>query len=200
MKTMHIALMLLLIALLLPAGGAYAHKVNVFAYVEGGKLMGQGYFSGGAKAQNSRVILHGPDGAALAETKTDKKGEFTLDLPAGKAPLTVELIASSGHRATYTMNAKELGLAAGAGKAKAAAAKEATPGQAKNMAPAAIDQAALQAAIAGALAKELGPIKAQLARMEADRGVGVQDVIGGLGYILGLLGLGAYMQFRKRRT
>ncbi len=192
-------IMMTMALLTLAAGPAAAHKVNVFAYPEAGKLMGQGYFSGGGEAKGCRVILHGPDGAKLAETKTNDKGDFALDLPKGKYPLTVELIASSGHRATYTLGAKELGEAP-AGQKKAAPPAKAVAEKTKTTPKAvAMDQAALQAAVRQAVAKELGPVKAELARMNADRGVGIRDVVGGLGYILGLLGLGAYMHYRRLR-
>jgi nickel transport protein len=61
-----------------------------------------------------------------------------------------------------------------------------------------VDPAQVQAAVERALDRKLAPIRAMLARMEADRGIGVQDVVGGLGWILGLVGLAAWMRYRKQ--
>ena len=40
----------------------YAHKVNVFAYVEGDQIYIQGYFSDGHMAKNSEVTIYGDNG------------------------------------------------------------------------------------------------------------------------------------------
>ena len=37
---------------------AWAHKVNLFCYVEGNKLYGESYFSGGRSAQNAKVEVY----------------------------------------------------------------------------------------------------------------------------------------------
>ncbi|MGD8267671.1 MAG: hypothetical protein PVF55_05850, partial [Desulfobacterales bacterium] len=54
----------------------------------------------------------------------------------------------------------------------------------------------LKTLIEGALEKKLAPIRRQLAQL-AQR-PSLHDIIGGLGYIMGLVGLGAYMQSRRK--
>jgi nickel transport protein len=189
-----------LAALILIASPALAHKVSVFGYVEGGMLLGEGYFPGGGKAKNSKVELIDQNGKVLATTTTDNKGAFKLKLPAAKAPLKLVVTASMGHKGEYVLTDQDLGQdqkTAKAAQDKMTAGSIESSGDAQAAKAGQIDQATLQAALQKALDKELSPLKAQIAKMQADRGIGVADVIGGLGYILGLLGLAAYMRYRK---
>jgi nickel transport protein len=189
-----------LAALIFMASPALAHKVSVFGYVEGGMLLGEGYFPGGGKAVNSKVELLDKNGKVLATTTTDNKGAFKLKVPDAKAPLKLVVTASMGHKGEYVLTAQDLGQ--GRKEAKAAEGEmtdgsKASGGDAPAGAVGQIDQAAVQAAVEKALDKKLAPLTAQIAKMQAERSIGVADVIGGLGYILGLLGLAAYMRYRK---
>jgi nickel transport protein len=185
---------LVLILVLGLAGNALAHKVNVFAYAEAGRIKGEAYFAGGDKAQESLVELLDAQGKVLASTKTDAKGEFSLALsPQAQAPLKVVLKAGLGHQGDYTLGAGEL---SGHGDAQPPvvhpqAAEAGTPA-----APVAVS-ADLEQRLGHLLDQRLQPLTAQIAKLNADRGVTVHDVVAGLGYILGLLGLAAYMKTRR---
>lgn len=195
-KKISLCLLLALAALVLSAGLAGAHKTNVFAYVEDGRLMGEGYFPGGGKAQGCKVEVFDASGKLLGAAKTDAQGQFSMPLPQGRPPFKVVLQAGEGHRADYSLSAQELGLADGGQPAPAAAQPEAAAPSAA--AGAAVSQAALEKSLGRLLDHKLGPIKAQLARLAGDRGISVHDVVAGLGYILGLMGLAAYMRFRRQ--
>jgi nickel transport protein len=193
---------LLVIGFLILAVPAAAHKVSVFGYVEGGQILGEGYFSGGGKARQCQVSLLDSSGKILAQTKTDDQGAFRLKLPQAAPPLRLVLDAGMGHRGEYLLTAKDLGKAIEATKnAKAPqAALSAAPSEEKAPALATgIDAQQLSSIVEKALAKQLAPLTAQIAKMNAERGIGISDVIGGLGYILGLLGLAAYMKSRKQK-
>lgn len=107
-----------LLSLLLAAGGAGAHQVKLFAYVEGGRLLGEGYLPGGGKIKNQPLEVYDADGRLLAQARTDDQGAFSLPLPPGKPPLKLVLKAGPGHQAQYELGAAEL---AGAGDASAKA-------------------------------------------------------------------------------
>ncbi len=186
--------LLLIAALALAAAPAWAHRVNVFAYLEGNQLKGEGYFPGGAKAEGCKVELVDQGGKVLAQTVTDKQGAFTLPKPKAAPPLTLILYAGGGHRATYKLTAADLGQSPE--KTPPAPAPAASPAAAGTKA--AVDPAQLQAVVERALDRKLAPLRAMLARMEADRGIGVQEVVGGLGWILGLVGLAAWIRCRKQ--
>ena len=74
------SLLTTVILLLFSSAPGWAHKVNVFAYVEGDKVVVEGYFSGNIKAQNSAVEVLDSDGKKILEGKTDDKGIYSFKL------------------------------------------------------------------------------------------------------------------------
>ncbi len=50
------------------------------------------------------------------------------------------------------------------------------------------------------LDKKLAPVLKKLSHLEAKQkeGAGITEIIGGIGYIIGLMGLTAYIQFRHK--
>lgn len=172
---------------------ALAHGVRVFGYVENGFIKGEGYFAGGVKAQGSMVELLDASGKVLATTKTDEAGTFSIKLPAADPPLKLVLKAGPGHQGDYTLTAEDLGQKA---EAKAAPA---APAQALAQAPTVgISAAGLEAAVNRALEAKLAPINRRLAELADKQGVSLQDVMAGIGYILGIFGIAAYMMSRRK--
>lgn len=187
-------------ALMMLAAPAAAHKVNVFGYVENGAIIGEGYFPGGGKAKASKVELLDNSGKVLSETKTDANGAFKIKLPQAEPPLKLVITASMGHKGEYLLTAQDLGQSnkATADKSvKQKPVKQIT--DSSGASPTGLGEKQIQAMVAEAVEKKLAPLQAQVARMNAERAIGVADVIGGLGYILGLLGLAAYMKSRKEK-
>ena len=68
---MAFALTLVFMAL---APSALAHKVNVFAWVEGDTVHVEGYFAGNKKAQDSLVEVFDRTGEKLLDGRTDQQG------------------------------------------------------------------------------------------------------------------------------
>lgn len=187
------------IAVLMLATPAAAHKVSVFGYVEEGQLLGEGYFPGGGKAKDCQVDLLDSSGKIIAQTKTDNQGTFKLKLPKADPPLKLVLTASMGHKGEYLLTAKDLGLAKAGSKPAKAKQQTDQPAEKAPAAAAAVDTTQLTSIVEKAVAKKLAPLNAQIAKMNAERNIGISDVIGGLGYILGLLGLAAYMKSRRQK-
>lgn len=212
---------------------AHAHKVNVFAYVEGDKVVVEGYFSGNAKARDTTVQVLDETGKKLLEGKTDKKGIFSFklaDLPQFTGGLKFVLDAEMGHKAEYVLAASEL-PAAGAREATASgqapeqeaasqekAAKQshsktqpvrepetsAAPSPPAAAAVSVVDQAVLTAALGAVLDKKLEPIVRMLGKQEKllleekFGGPRVSDIVGGIGWIIGLAGIAAFFLSRNR--
>ncbi len=177
---------------------AKAHNVSLFAWVEEGKVFTQSKFSGGRLAKNARIEVYNAAGEKLLEGRTDEQGQFAFTPPLPE-DLRIVLLAGSGHRGEWRVAAEEFGAAPTeapiAGRPSAELPPRpaiATPPQAT----AALPGAELQALIEGSLEKKLAPIRRQLAQL-AQR-PSLQDIIGGLGYIMGLVGLGAYMHSRRK--
>lgn len=215
----------------------YAHKVNVFAYVEGDQVIVEGYFSGNVKAQNSPVEVLDETGKKILEGRTDKKGVYAFklaDLPPFSGGLKIVLEAEMGHRSEYTLSAADIPpskakeTSAGTQSGKQETVKQETPQQeppkqeipknqslnapAPSPVPAApapattavVDQAALTAALGAVLDKKLEPIVRMLGKQEKllleekFGGPRLSDIVGGIGWILGLAGITAFFLSRKR--
>ena len=202
--------------LLAVQGTAWAHKVSIFAWVEGDTVYTQSKFSGGRKAQQSTVVVYDPAGRQLLEGQTDADGLFAFKVPQ-KTALKIALKASMGHLAEWTLPLEEILAAAGStvagpGAAKppgAAGPREALLSPSTQAEPAAlgtdnkaaalqIEPQVLQQMIDQALDKKLAPVIRMLADA-ADRGPGLTEIIGGLGYIFGLVGVALYMTQRGSR-
>ncbi|MEW5912090.1 MAG: hypothetical protein AB1814_06015 [Thermodesulfobacteriota bacterium] len=112
MRGASIALLAVL-ALLLAAGPAPAHQVKLYAWVEKGRLMGEGYMPGGGKVKNQPVEVYDAQGRLIASAKTDNEGAFSLPLPQGPAPWKLLLKAGPGHLGQFQLGAADLAPAAG---------------------------------------------------------------------------------------
>ena len=192
---------------ILSSGNALAHKVIVFAWVEGDTVQGEGKFSGGKKAQNSEIIVWDLDGKELLRTRTNKKGEFSFPIPA-KTAMRIELIAGMGHKAEWTIPLEDIN---GTPTIKSAQNAETPPTEpVKNTAPeqtahpsASIDPAQLEAIVEKAVTKALNKKITPLTRMMADldqKGPTINEILGGIGYIFGLMGVAMYFSSRKKKT
>jgi nickel transport protein len=82
----------------------WAHKVNVFAWVEGDTVFVEGYFPGGKKSQDSLVEVFNSAGTKLLEGRTNKKGEFSFKIPE-KTDLKIILTSSMGHKNDFIVPA-----------------------------------------------------------------------------------------------
>lgn len=86
---------------------AFAHKVNVFAYVEGDTVYTESYFPDGRKVTDGVIKVYNTKGKMLLEGTTDKNGQFSFKIPT-RDDLKIVLEASLGHRNTYTLSASEM--------------------------------------------------------------------------------------------
>jgi len=177
--------------------GAQAHKVNVFAYAENGKLMGEGYFPGGGKAADCQVDLLDAQGKVIAQTKTSRQGAFSFDIPRAKPPLQIILWAGEGHKAHFKLTAADLGDQAA--DAQAAAPPQTVQPEPARTPGAAVDAARMEKALARILDRKLAPLKSHLARLAANSDtIGATKIVGGLGWIMGLVGIAAFFMSRRR--
>jgi len=96
-----------LLVWLVLAGPAMAHKLTVFAAVQGTKISGEAYFRGGAPVRKATVAVLGPKGEKLGETTTDEEGKFTF-VPRVRCDHRLVASAGEGHAAEFTVAADEL--------------------------------------------------------------------------------------------
>ncbi len=183
----------------LVAEQVFAHKVTIFAWVEGDTVHTESKFSGGRVAKQARIEVYDRTGALLLEGRTDDEGRFVFKAPK-QEELRIVLVAGAGHRNEWVVKAEEF-----AGHVRPVAdddtvlPKQTEPVVATPL-PGRIDisREDLQTMIEAALEKQLQPVLRRLHQM--DEGPRLADIIGGIGYILGLVGLGAYIHFRRRSS
>ena len=190
------ALGLLLLSVV--ASTAYAHKVNVFAYVEGDQVYIQGYFSDGTKAKNSEVTVYSSDGQELNKGQTNEDGEFTFPTQGKDQALRVVLNAGMGHQASYDIPTDEMAGVTTAAPAITASPSPQDPPRADaalassdSTAPAQISEAAIRKAVAEGVL----PLAREISELKERRGF--SDIVGGIGFIVGILGIVAYLKARQ---
>jgi len=170
----------------------FAHKVNVFAYVEGKKIYIESYFNDGKKCIDSKIEVFDNQGNKLLEGLTDKEGKFSLEVPSEDGDLKVVLTASMGHRAEYSISADELRGAVGLIKEEPE-----EPVSIVSSETSLVDLKEIQSIIEDTLDEKLKPIMREIKKSREDK-ISPTEIIGGIGYIIGIFGIIAYFLSRKR--
>jgi nickel transport protein len=174
--------------------------VTIFAWAEGDTVYTESKFSGGKKVRNGKVEVFDNAGTLLLAGRTGDDGEFSFRAPQ-KTDLKIVLTAGMGHQNSWRLGAAELGAdvpgPSGPGPAPSAAMASA-PVQ-ETMPSAAhpgLSAGDVEAIVARQLEQKIEPLTRMLVAAQ-DRGPTLTDILGGIGYILGLVGLGAYLRYRK---
>jgi nickel transport protein len=188
--------------LLLCPAPALAHKLYVFAQVEGNAIQGRAYFPGDVPAQESQITARDPSGRELGRTTTDAEGKFTFTIDEHvDYCLTAE--TPDGHAATYVVHAEELPDSLPRNLATAdSGAQTASPATDQSAAPTAAAEKESEPVTVDVRLTELRKQIQELRRQieKSDEQFRFRDFLGGIGYILGLAGVAFYMKARRRRT
>ncbi|WP_241160251.1 cobalamin biosynthesis protein CbiL [Desulfovibrio sp. ZJ369] len=192
---------------LLPAL-ALAHRVNIFAWTEGDQIVVECAFNGSSKVNGGRIAVYDAvDGKELLQGITDAQGQFRFAVPdearAAGHDLRIQINAGEGHQNQWIVEASEFNAAPTAaasfspapGSADVAVAPSSAQGAGALPGPCATP-ADVRRIVNAALDAKLAPLKRDLAAQRS-AGPGLTEIIGGLGWLLGLAGLGLY--FRGRR-
>ncbi len=172
-----------------------AHKVSIFAWVEGNTVYTLSKFSGGKKVKKGRITVFDPEGKKLLDGLTDNQGEFAFKIPQQSA-LRVELVAGTGHKGYWLVPLEEIvGTPA---QPTTGTTEKSSPGKQADMGPASGgDDRRLQAAIEKALDRKLKPVMKLLVESQQP-GPTLTEILGGIGYIIGLVGIAAYFKSRQK--
>ncbi len=176
------------------APSALAHRLKLFATAEGTTITGYAYFPGGGRAKRQTVQVLDAAGRRLGEVKTNDAGEFSFEATV-RCDHRFIIETPDGHRSTFLVEAADLpqGLAAPASAAKEEPAKEpaAAPEQEAQPPPSTGPPSAVEQVVEDAVARKIRPLQEQIERLEERRRV--QDILGGVGYIIGLAGIAFYL-------
>ncbi|MEN2994452.1 MAG: hypothetical protein ABDH19_03765 [Thermodesulfovibrio sp.] len=178
-----VQLIIITINFILLSNNLYAHKVNAYAYREGDKVFGECYFVDGSPCKKSKVEVYDLQGKKILETFTDEKGKFSFITEQKKA-IKVVVSAGQGHKAVYKVEgAKE--------EVEKATKKKQTQ----------IDREELKKIIDETMDTKLQGLKNEIMdlRKEMEK-VKLREIIGGIGYIIGIWGIIMLIKRKKNAS
>ena len=203
-------MLIVVMSILFSADDVLAHKVMIFAWVEGDTVFTQSKFSGGKKVKGAQVNVFDPDENLLIAGKTDEKGEFSFKV-LQKTDLKIVLNASMGHMAKWIIKADEINQASlpansalpammiNAATDKSTGPKAFKPGsELSTSVPGNQEIAEIKKMIDKSLDQKLAPIIRMLVNLESHEPK-ITEIIGGIGYIFGVAGVAFYFANRKRK-
>lgn len=170
---------------------ALAHNVVGGVYAIGNQIEGEvGFSNGDMAAEGTQITVTDRQGNTLGLVATDSEGLFVFTA-AQRIDHQFFANLSSGHVLEMLLPADELPDDLPGGDALPSEAKRAvaTPLAYSG------DQMALQQMIEKAVAKQVKPLRKEIA--EYKEKASLQDIIGGIGYIFGLCGIGIWWRQRQ---
>ena len=178
---------------LLSPSPAWAHKLNVFASAQGKTIEGKAYFRGGAPAQGVAVTAFSPAGEVIGKTRTDEQGRFAIEARF-RCDHRILVDTGDGHGGEY--------LLPGSALPKELPGKEGKqPEDVSSPVSAAV---LLPQRTMSVSADQLDSLRAEIVRLEEqlnayeDR-VRMTDILGGIGYIVGITGAAYYYLGSRRK-
>jgi nickel transport protein len=186
-------IILLLTAIILIGSNvpALAHKVMIFAWVEGDTVFTESKFSGGKKVMNAPVVIFDKNGNKLLEGMTDNKGEFSFKIPK-MTDLRIVLNAAMGHKAEWTVPETEIREAGNIVKKKSTA-------ETSGPIPVGLSKEEVRKIVEDSLDKKLRPILRMISEARNTK-PSLTEIIGGIGYIFGLMGIVLYFKNRGKKS
>ena len=100
-------ILIITVVLMLGSGTALAHKVNLFAYAEGGEIYTESYFPDGRPVEGGKVLVYDSKDKLLLEGVTDKEGLFNFDIPKVD-DLNIVIDAAMGHKNSFKLKKSEV--------------------------------------------------------------------------------------------
>ena len=190
--------------------------MSLFAYSEGGKVYTESYFPDGSPVKGGVIKVYDSSGKLILKGKTDNDGLFNFKIPVVD-DLKIVLEASMGHRAEFLLNKDELvpvfskeGVNNKDTEIKLKSKNEksnpknnnegeiniASGGKSDTVT---IDAEYIRKIIREEISEELKPIARGIAKIQEEKRPGPNEIIGGIGYILGLVGISMYFLSRRRQ-
>ena len=180
-----------------------AHNVVGGVYVNGFNIEGEAGFSNGSMANAGTVVkVSDQAGIPLGEVITDDEGFFVFT---AKKRIThvFEINMGAGHTLKMQLPAEELPDSLDPSIAVSLTADENAQSVVSQQQVATNNQAVPNNQITSlmlekAIAKQIKPLRREIRELKEKSGL--RDIIGGIGYIFGLLGLVAFLRDRKLKA
>lgn len=189
----------------------HAHKIKMFASAEGNVITGYVYYTTGGKPKNATILVQDRDKNSLGEARTQEEGKFTFTAEFKQDYIFV-LELADGHRTSFRITADEL----------PDSLPVANVGQIDNLSDEQdIVKNSVQTSLIGnpvegskssqeyslekieriidnAVVKQIRPLREQLEKYEEK--IRLHDILGGIGYIIGFMGLWLFLGERQKRN
>lgn len=182
--------------LLLPHN-LYAHKVNIYAYTDGNMVYVDSYFADGSRCKSCDIVLYDKTSdKLLLEGKSDDNGKFSFKNPQAQS-IKLVLKAGAGHQAFYTLKLRDI---SDDKIKKDIAEKSVQRDKIQTEKALCFTQSEIEDIVNQALDRKMQPLMNQLAALqESSSRAGIMQIIGGVGYIFGIMGILMYLKSRKAK-
>ena len=209
------AVFVLLVCVLACAPGvAFAHSVYIFAWVDGTQVCTESYFTQSSKVRGGEVTMATPAGEILGKGVTNEAGVLCLPAPITPQPLEFAVLAGTGHRGSFRLEAQALAedsnkamptapVQAGQPAAALGSVPENTqaspPSAATAVQPSADTEAFFRRIVQEEVQKQMSPLRQAIAEKLEDKTPRLHDIIGGIGWLLGLGAIGAWWAQQRKK-
>ena len=178
----------------------FAHNVVGGVYAIGIEIEGEAGFSNGAMANVGTVVkITDKSGIPLGEVLTDDQGFFTFT---AKKRIThvFNIDMGAGHKLTMQLPAEELPESLGPinGKSTSETGEVNKPLNTLKSEAIGSENKITSLMLEKAIAKQIKPLRKEIQSLKEKSGL--RDILGGIGYIFGLLGLVAFLRERKLKA
>ena len=187
----------------------WAHRVHLTARVEGDTVVVEAKLGGGKKVTGARIEVLDVSGKKILEGRTDDKGVYSFklaDIPNVQGDLRILLREGRGHDTEYILPASQL-------PAPPAAPAPAPPPELKEtgetVKPGRIVESqnleSVKSIVSQALDEKIEPLMRMVASQQKllleqqMKGPSIAEIVGGIGWILGIVGISAYFMGRNRK-
>lgn len=157
---------------------ARAHGVRLHAHVEGNLIRGRVESVGGGAVSGAKIAVYARSGARLGSAETDAEGRFEFK-PVEATDHRFLLDDGGGHRAEVIVTTAELPASI---LVDAAAGSEGA-------------SESLKTVIDDAVSRQVGPLHEKIDNLQSS--IRLHDILGGIGYIVGVTGLWFYFKARR---
>lgn len=175
---------------------AEAHRLKVFATVEGDAIRGYAFFVGGGRSRGSSWTARDGADRILAEGTTDAQGGFTFAVPKNtQSDVTITVDTHEAHIASATIRAARLG-GAPSGDVNGVAESAGSGGAESGTVPASSPtDAQIAALVEAAVQRQVEPLLERIEQM--DSRLRIVDILSGVFFIAGLAGVGLWARSRR---
>jgi nickel transport protein len=179
---------------------AFCHRVIVFAWVEGDVVHTESKISGGKMLMNASIDVYDMEEALLLKGKTDPSGRFSFEAPK-RTDMKIILRSDMGHQAEWTVRKEEFSSSVHQEIVMPDVQKDwaETKSNAVKKTGSTPSSLADNEAMETLLDQKLAPVLRQISELRKQtQGPSIKDILGGIGYIFGLIGVAAYVRSQRK--